>query len=219
MENQNPHIQIIDLDRSYLPAAVELLAAAFAADPMANYLFVSSAASPEKSLSTLFWFSCEVRFHLGWPLLGRLENGVLQGVLGVTVPEDADWPPALSDISSELGNTIGAAALARLERYAETADTFRPQAPHYHVGFVGVHPRAKGRGHGAALMRAVHAMSSAHPTATGIFLDTENPANLPFYQHLGYAIVGETVLDTITLWGMYRPNNTASPTVGSTQSE
>jgi hypothetical protein len=49
-------------------------------------------------------------------------------------------------------------------------------------------------------------MSESHPDSAGIWLDTENPRNVPYYQRFGYEVRAHSTLDGIDVWGMFRPN-------------
>ena len=73
---------------------------------------------------------------------------------------------------------------------------------------IGVHPEAQGRGYGRMLLDAVQALSEGHSTSTGVALDTENPENVPIYEHCGYRVIAETNLEGVPIWCMLRPNGT-----------
>jgi hypothetical protein len=72
---------------------------------------------------------------------------------------------------------------------------------------IGVRRDRAGRGLGCALLDAIHAMSERDPDSTGISLTTETAANVPFYEHCGYDIVGhEQIVDGLETWGFFRPD-------------
>ena len=65
------------------------------------------------------------------------------------------------------------------------------------------------RGHGFAgkLIDEVQGIAREHAGAEGVTLTTENPANVPFYQKLGFNLVGNVrVAMDLTTWGFYRKN-------------
>ncbi|MGB7873389.1 MAG: GNAT family N-acetyltransferase [Anaerolineales bacterium] len=195
------------LDRSQLSDAVGVLSRAFANDPMANHMMEVSKISLEESLNELFLFSCEVRLLLDWPLLGVFVEGEkLAGVAGITLPGEVKWPPSLQEIYANLSTRIGQEAVLRLETYSRLADTNRPSEPHYQLGMIGVDPEYQGQGCGGQLLNAVNEMSESHPESMGVWLDTENPRNVPYYQRFGYEIKEHSMLDEIDVWGMFRPN-------------
>ena len=200
-------MKVTHLDRSHLSDAVGVLARAFADDPMANYMLGISHVSLEKSLEELFLFSCEVRLLLDWPLLGVwVESDQLAGVAGITLPGDVDWPESLQEVYENLKAKIGSDAVSRLETYSQLADTNRPSEPHYQLGMIGVAPKHQGKGCGGRLLETLNEMSESHPESTGVWLDTENPRNVPYYQRFGYEVKAHSTLDGIDVWGMFRPN-------------
>lgn len=200
-------MKITHLGRSQLSDAVGVLARAFTNDPMANYMMGVSRISLEESLHELFLFSCEVRLLLDWPLLGVwVEEEQLAGVAGITLPGDVQWPPSLQEVYANLKARIGKEAVSRLETYSRLADTNRPSTPHYQLGMIGVDPEHQGQGCGGQLLQTVNEMSESHPESTGVWLDTENPRNVPYYQRFGYEIKAHSMLNGIDVWGMFRPN-------------
>lgn len=200
-------MKVTHLDRKYLADAVGVLARAFEDDPMVNYMLGVSQVSLEESLNELFLFSCEVRLLLDWPLLGVWGgNDRLAGVAGVTLPGDVQWPESLQGVYENLKVKIGLQAVSRLEAYSQLADTNRPAELHYQLGMIGVAPKHQGKGYGGRLLDALSRMSESHPESTGVWLDTENPRNVPYYQRFRYEVKAHSTLDGIDVWGMFRPN-------------
>ncbi len=80
------------------------------------------------------------------------------------------------------------------------------------VGVIGVHPAEQGRGYGRRLLAAIHALSAHHPTSTGVYLDTENPASKAFYERCGYRLLAEERLDDgVDIWCLFRPDAGETP--------
>src|SRR5829696_9129008 len=97
----------------------------------------------------------------------------------------------------------------RFKTFELVSSRFRPQASHYYLGALGVHPSMQGRGAGAALVDAYCEISSNDESATGTFLQTANLGNLAFYQRFGFKLLGEGKLDgQVTLWCLNRPKLT-----------
>jgi len=206
LEPTRSHPNVIELNRTHLTAAVAVLTRAFAADPLMGTLFAVSVSPYERSLEELFRFSCEVRLLLDWPLLGYLHEGrQIVGVAGVSLPGKPDWPTALQNVYARLGEVIGAKSMARLEAYSRQADTHRPQAPHYQLGFIGVDPQYGAKGYGGEILGVFHRIADADPSSVGAWLDTENPRNIHWYRKHGYQVVAETQFYDLTIWGMFRP--------------
>jgi ribosomal protein S18 acetylase RimI-like enzyme len=180
---------------------------AFHDDPLMRYLFGAAGAAYSDHLRALFRFSCAVRLLLDWPLLGSVKDGRLLGVLGVTEPEDKPWPSTLQSVYDQFKAVVGPAASRDLEGHAALTDAHRPKAPHHHLGVLGVHPEGRGKGHTRALLDAFHALADAHPASTGIATDTENPANVPMYEHFGYRVVAQEHIGPVHVWCLFRPRN------------
>ncbi len=179
---------------------------AFSDDPLMHYLFADQGEHYLDRLRDFMRFSCEVQFQLQWPLLGVVPRTRLAGAVLVSTPDQAAWPEALTAMYTDLTNALGKEATARLERYATLTDAHLPRAPLLHIGLIGVRPQVQGRGYARLLLDAVHRLAARHSTATGVGLDTENAANVAFYERMGYRVVAEMQLDDLTVWSMFRPN-------------
>jgi ribosomal protein S18 acetylase RimI-like enzyme len=79
-----------------------------------------------------------------------------------------------------------------------------PKAPHWYLFFIGINSRWRGRGIGARLM--VPVLEAADAAKMPCYLETPFPQTLPFYQKLGYEVIGEPRPFTggPQLWAMTR---------------
>jgi ribosomal protein S18 acetylase RimI-like enzyme len=77
--------------------------------------------------------------------------------------------------------------------------------PHWELLIMAVDPALQGAGHGTALLRE----GLARVDASGLpcYLNTNTPANLPFYERLGFTVLEEASLGTggPPAWAMRRP--------------
>jgi GNAT superfamily N-acetyltransferase len=73
---------------------------------------------------------------------------------------------------------------------------------HWYLSLIGVEPRRQRQG----VARRLTAPMLARADAEGLpcYLDTQNPANLPVYERLGFAVHAETVFGDVTVWAMRR---------------
>jgi ribosomal protein S18 acetylase RimI-like enzyme len=102
---------------------------------------------------------------------------------------------------------LGAGARARYETFGATFAPLLPSEPHVHLNMIGTRSAARGRGHARTLLDYVHEHSVAHPRSCGVSLTTEVPANVPLYEHFGYAVTGRArVSDEIETWAFFRPD-------------
>ena len=78
-----------------------------------------------------------------------------------------------------------------------------PAEPHLFVALLAAHPRHQRGGRGRALLTA--AIERAQTLEVPVYLDTANPANLPYYRSFGFAVVGEARLPRgAPLWYLQR---------------
>lgn len=197
---------VTDIPRERLEEAVEALALAFEDYPLMRHFFEEREGEYPRLLRQFMRFSCEVRLHLGMPLLGNVSGGRIAGVAGLTTPEVGSWPSELARMHEALRETIGPLAAERLDEYSQLAEQYEPKDSHYYLGILGVRPEEQGKGHAKALLDRLHELSQAHPNSTGVYLDTEHPENVQLYEHFGYRVVGHARLGAVGVWCMWRPN-------------
>lgn len=198
--------QVIDLDRARIAEAAGVLSRAFAADPLMRYLFAEHSQGYQSCLRAIFQYQCALQLELHWPLLGLIPRTRIAGVVGVGLPEQPRWSTSVADLQNGLSKQIGPQASERLDRYAARTNGHFPNKPLFYIRMIGVRPESQGRGYAHQLLEQVHRRSEAHPTSTGVALDTENRANVAIYKRMGYQVVGQAKIDTITIWCMLRPN-------------
>lgn len=86
----------------------------------------------------------------------------------------------------------------------EQMDAFHPHEPHWYLPLIGVDPACQGRGHGARLMD--HALRECDRTQLPAYLESSNPANVPFYEAHGFKVMGEIQSGTSpVMYPMLRP--------------
>jgi hypothetical protein len=82
---------------------------------------------------------------------------------------------------------------------------FRPREPVWFLGVIGVDPARQGQGLGRAVITPGLQTADADDVPT--FLETQDPANVPFYESLGFDVVAELDLpdNGPKHWAMRRP--------------
>jgi len=80
-----------------------------------------------------------------------------------------------------------------------------PSEPCWFLDVVAVAPAAQGQGLGRALVR--HGLQRARAGGCPAFLETGNPRNVPFYESLGFQVVGQERAPDggPTIWFMQTP--------------
>jgi GNAT superfamily N-acetyltransferase len=201
-------IERLDHDRKH--HAVAVLAAAFHSYPVMRHVLRDAGDDYERRLAALIGYFCDRRLTRGWPLLGCIAGNEIVAAAGVNEPGRAHVPPELDASWATLRTTIGDGAIARLERYETETDGDAPAEPHHFLGIIGVRPDAQGRGHARALIEHIIQLSLMHADSCGVCLSTETPANVPFYEHLGFRVIAERDVGDIHAWVMLRRNDHAS---------
>lgn len=189
--------------------AIDLLSEAFAQDPALEYFTQPAAPAARPALRRRIIASL-IRMHLhsGQSLWGWREG---EALIGCALVEDAATPlrratallremPALLRLSLPV--------LRRLNAYGAQSQRQRPAGATVFLAMIGLCNSARGRGHGAGFMRALH---NHYGTQAHWALDTENAANLAFYERLGYQLYATEALGPVQMFKMQRPPASAEP--------
>ena len=203
--NAETPVEIVNVDRSRYAETVALIALAFAEDPLFRYLSGAQGDTYCRHVRALV--EMELTLHLagGQPLYGILRGGSL---LGVAVVEEPDARRAYGTgirLLAQLWRQTGPGVLLRSLGHLLRITAQRPRELHHRLSLLAVHPQAQGQGYGKSLLAEVHARVEAHPTSHGTALDTENPRNVPLYEHFGYRVTHRIAAGPLTIWGMFRP--------------
>lgn len=192
-----------------------MLVRAFANDPLMHFLFAEAPVGVEGGIARLMDLAFETRSARGWPVLGaRSRDGRLQGVAYVSLPSTLpslarasgdDELRGLRRATEQFEEAIGEPARLRYARYEEAWTVGAPQGPHHYLGVLGVAPEAQGQGIGRLLLSEVAALVDGEPNSEGVWLDTENPRNVAFYEGRGFTVAAVRPLGPISIWGMWRP--------------
>ncbi|MEU2076937.1 GNAT family N-acetyltransferase [Streptomyces sp. NPDC013489] len=179
-------------------ACADLLAAAFAREPAVSWICGDSARA------RTHWFRATLRTH------ARLDGARRHAVVGadgrllaaavLTPPRATPGIGARALWASRTVLRCGPRALGRTLRYLDaTSGGATPEA--WTLEFVGVRPDLSGRGVGRLLLNHVLAVT---PAPRGLYLTTADPANVPLYEHFGFAALGRTPLGPLSVTSMSR---------------
>lgn len=182
------------------------LASAFAHDPWLNFLFNGT---PSNLLAFFTFLVKHIDLEGGKRFVHIAEEGTV-AVACVAQPTTFKTP-FLNRMKAFLLSLNYFIKLTprqrqRLNSYRNLTTSAQPNTPHHYLVCIGVTPNVKGKGIGKSLLERIHAIVEADPTSAGIGLDTENPENLPFYQHFGYTLIKTQKLGDLTIYSMFRPN-------------
>jgi GNAT superfamily N-acetyltransferase len=172
--------------------AALLLARAFADDPLARHVF----GTHEEPIAANVWmFQAFLWVALRYGEIDAIGDGP-DGI--------AIWyRPGEWDLTGEQIAATGAMALIdrvpaqareRFDAVASFAEAIHREdlvEPHWYLGVVGVEPERHGQGIGTALLRP--RLQRADREGLPCYLETTQPANVPFYQGLGFRVAVDRV--------------------------
>ncbi|HLS03923.1 MAG TPA: GNAT family N-acetyltransferase [Actinomycetales bacterium] len=197
-EHRNPSasgIEIREVPRSDLVAAIELVARAMAPNPLHIAVFGKHETRRIRALRSLF----SVLLADGRQVLGAYRVDELVGVIAC-----ADSPRCLLTWRTwhrYLPVVFRSGWRAPLlGRWLASWARRDPSAAHSHLGPLAVDARLQRQGIGAALMR--HYL--AHFVSTGqiTYLETDSATNVRFYERFGFRTATRTRLLGVTNWFM-----------------
>ena len=137
----------------------------------------------------------------GRPIYGAFRGGQLAGV-AATFAAGRHPPPAWTFAHYVPPFLLaGPATIARALRTSAIQDSGHPADEHVFLWFLTVGPAHQRSGVGRALLARVFEEAEAP-----VYLDTTNPANVPYYAAAGFEEIGRRALPRgATMWFMFRP--------------
>lgn len=185
---------------------VDVMCDAFRDYPVMRFVLGDTIAGPDDArLRMLVGLFVAARVLRGEPMFAIEDEGRTVGAATVTLPGSKPSPPEFLELREKTWAELGAECRARYEAFAASGEAFYPSEPHHHLNMLGVRRSHAGRGLARPLLEAVHALADADPISSGVTLSTENPKNLPLYEHFGYVVRGHAkVDDALDTWVLYR---------------
>ena len=209
-------LEVTDLPPDRIDEAVDVLSDAFFDYPVMRFVIGEAGSTYAQHLRTLIHFFTTARFVRNDLVMGvtTAEGGIL-AVANINRPGERESPPALSELREQVWREVGDEARSRYEAYGEAAGKFVVLQPHYHLGMIGVRRASAGQGLGRRLLDALHERSHHDRESHGVTLNTEDPNNVPLYQHFGYRVIGHTrVSPELQTWAFYRERSTTATPQG-----
>lgn len=138
-------------------------------------------------------------------IYGAYRDDELVGICGVARPGFCQ-PTVLEKLrvlpAVAFGTPLG--MVLRVRHWADEWADRDFAKPHWHLGPVAIEPCVQRQGIGTALLTAFCLHMDAYGAAA--YLETDQPANVQFYQKFGFAVIEEADVLGVPNWFMYRPD-------------
>jgi ribosomal protein S18 acetylase RimI-like enzyme len=194
-----------------VPTLARLFAAAFARDPLFDWL-ARTGNQRQPALQRFFaWVLSRRTVPHGETWISA--NG-MAAAAWIPPYVQATGPRLLDDLRTfpAIVRLTGLKRLPRGAAMAAAMEDAHPEAPYFYLAFIGVAPRAQGAGLGSQLLRQTLARADA--AGAGAYLENSNPRNGGLYERAGFARLREVRArgDAPPVSAMWRP---AKPRQGS----
>lgn len=160
-------------------ALAEILAAAFAADPVMNWTFGNA-----RAFRTVFY-----ELARGVYLKHGYGHIIDNGAASLWLPAGAPLIlPELNELRIAMAAVRrgGLGALTRALKISAILEQHHPQEPHYYLFAVGVKPERQGQGLGGCVLR--EGLKRVDEEGALAYLENSNPNNTPLYERLGFRV-------------------------------
>jgi len=197
-----PPVEIRPLESSHYEAAAVLLADAFIDDPGWLAVGPDRRARRHGVLRHFHRAALDVIHRYGRPIYGAFDDGRLVGV-AATFAAGLYPPPSFRTTLKFLPGffAAGPGPIVRALRFSAIQESGHPHDEHVYLWFLAVDPKHQRGGIGRALLARVYEDATAP-----VYLDTSNPANVPYYVSNGFEELGKAVGPRgATMWFMRRP--------------
>lgn len=195
---------IVPLDRARINSTAAVAARAFADDPMFTFIF--PAADQRPRLLRRF-FAAGLRYGVLFGRVDTTDDGA--GTALWLTPGQTDITPGrmIRSGMALLPLTLGMGAFRRFLAFVSYGDRVHSELmrePHWYLLNLAVDPQRQRQGIGSALIEPV--LQRADHERQLCYLETNNPANLPFYARHGFEVghAGQVPDGGPAFWGLVR---------------
>ena len=195
-------MQIRLLERDKFDAAARLFADAFLDDPGWVAVGPDRRRRRHGVLRRFHRTALDLTERYGGPIYGAFDDARLTGV-AATFAAGLYPPPSLRTTLNFLPGFLkaGPAPIVRALRFSAVQESGHPHEEHVYLWFLAVDPTHQHGGIGRALLARVYEEATAP-----VYLDTANPANVPYYAGNGFEELGKAAGPRgATMWFMRRP--------------
>jgi len=178
-----------------IPRLARVLTAAFADNPVSDWLFDGEQDRHHPAFFTAF---------LHWAIDGGMVEQTPDGT-GVAVWIDYTTPPDPQKVARFHTDVIAAVGRHELRwrTFDKTTTATHPRTPHWWLAFLGVHPAHRGRRHAQRLLHSAAQWLGDTPA----YLEATSRSLTRFYSRHGYQPAHHAMVPRgPSLYGMWNPN-------------
>ena len=180
-----------------------LLAAAFARDPIFNWITRESRRA--EALNRFFyWVMRQRAIPLGETWMSTDGYAAVSWIAPYAEAKPDNFRDEMRLLSVLLSLT-GVSRFARGAVMAKAMEHAHPPEPYFYLAFVGVAPRFQANGLGTALLE--NTLTRVDAVGMPAFLENSNPRNIKLYERFGFRVTREITArkDAPPLYAMTRP--------------
>ena len=169
------------VDRAEAPRATSVQMMAFSADPIMRWMWPEPHEYLRNFPDLVRGFGGRAFEHGAAHVTTDFLGGSLWLPPGVGVDEEA--------LEKLVNETVAEPARSEVVSILQQMGESHPKEPHWHLAFIGVDPTQQGKGIGAVLLR--YALARIDAEGLHSYLESSNPANIPFYRRHGFEVIRE----------------------------
>jgi ribosomal protein S18 acetylase RimI-like enzyme len=200
-------MHIRHLERDEFDAAARLFADAFLDDPGWVAVGPDRRDRRHANLRRYHRTALDVIQRYGGPIYGAFDDDDTLTGVAATFGAGLYPPPAWTVVRFVPGFlAAGPGPIVRGLRFSAVQEKGHPHEEHVYLWFLAVDPERQRGGVGRDLLARVYGDAKAQNPEAPVYLDTANPANVPYYASNGYEEIGRAAGPRgASMWFMRRP--------------
>lgn len=168
-------------------AALELLVAAFRADPQLRWYFPDDE-SYDAGAPRFFGVLLDTRIEGGEVWVAESADGIAATALWIPPGGNLLGPEVVEERYTDVIAELPGPAPERVAATDVLVDALLPREPHWYLGVLASRPAARGRGFASAVLAPV--LAAADRAGFPVALETSTPRNVDYYTRHGFATLG-----------------------------
>jgi GNAT superfamily N-acetyltransferase len=182
--NPDPLRAVHHPSREHIPAIGRVIASAMQNDPLHAYLFPD--VRRFDSNRVLYEYIAHTEFSDLMVTSPACEGVAVWKRPGARTAILRDITVHMKE-SIRLATSLGVESISKLIRHHRWTSVIHREVmpdPHFYLRVIAVDPAHQHKGMGASLLRDL--LTEADATGLSVYLETQNPSNIPMYEHFGF---------------------------------